>query len=280
MPIEIAVLVLAAAAVHALWNAIVKVSDNSLLTLAAIVLTGSAISLAGTFFVSFPVDAATFLILGAILRCAYYLVLIRAYRSGDFSYTYPLLRGTTPLTVAVLAAVLAGDRLGAPGVLGIALITFGILVLTLEGRSLAGVFSRRAAPAILAGLLVAGFTVMDGMGVRAAADPWDFIVWTLVASGIPLLVYVLLVERGRILPWAARHWRLGILSGLLSTAGLWIVLYALQHAPIAAVTALRETSIVIGAMIGAFRFRDRLGGRRILASVIVLAGISVLQLAP
>jgi drug/metabolite transporter (DMT)-like permease len=277
--LHIALLVLLAAAIHAGWNAFVKVSANSLLTLAAIILTCSAISLAGTAFVGFPEPVAwPYLAVSALFRNLYYVVLIVAYRFGDLSYVYPLMRGTTPFTVAVLAFLLADERPGPGGIAGLALITLGILVLTFFGQSWRSLTFTRIAPSLIAGLLVAGFTVVDGMGVRAVARPWDFIVWLLVLSGVPVALYVLGFQRRQIGPFLAAHWRTALASGALSTLGLWIILYALQHGAMAEIAALRETSIVFAALIGALRLKEPLGTHRVGASLIVLLGIVTLQI--
>jgi drug/metabolite transporter (DMT)-like permease len=280
LQLDLVLLVLLAAAIHATWNALVKVSADRLLTFGAIILTGALVSLAAVPFVSFPASAAwPYLAAAIVLHNVYYIFLILAYRFGDLSYVYPLMRGAVPLAVALIAALVANETPGPGGLLGLGMITAGILILTMFGQRPREFRFAKVAPALFAGLLVASFTVVDGIGVRQSDSPWDFIVWLMLLNGFPIGLYVLGFHWRRVGPFLARHWQAGLLSGALSTLGLWIVLYALERGAMAEVAALRETSVVFAAIIGAVRLKEPLGMRRVGASAVVLFGILILHIA-
>ncbi|MDP6688955.1 MAG: EamA family transporter [Alphaproteobacteria bacterium] len=270
--------VLATALMHACWNAIVKVVSDRLVSLALVNFTHSLIALAVLPFVGLPsAESWPYLIASVLIHQAYYTGLVMQYRFGDLGQVYPLARGASPLMVAAAAWIWAGETLGPGALTAIFLITGGILSLALSGRGQGG--NRQAvAWAMFTALMIAGYSIADGLGGRASGDTLAYIAWLFLLDGLPMPLALPLLRRPRQLADALRrHWRLGFGGGVLSTTAYGAIIWVMSQAPLAMVTALRETSVIAAALIGAILLREPFGGRRILATCLVAAGIAVLQ---
>jgi drug/metabolite transporter (DMT)-like permease len=202
------------------------------------------------------------------------LLLMRCYQVGEFSQVYPLARGISPVLVTVAAALALAERLSGPQLAGVMLIPAGLSCLVFIGR--------RPAPAALAaagatGLVIAAYSTLDGIGVRLSRSPAGYIGWLMTLQGlaIPLAAAVI---RGRALSGQLRGaWAAGLGGGVLSVAAYGLVLWAQTRSPLALVAALRETSIIIGAIIGSLVFREPFGRARIAATVLVVTGIVLIN---
>lgn len=272
------VLVLLAALSHACWNALVKISGDRLVIIAAVNLVGAAIALLALPFVDVPrAEAWPWLITSVLVHLLYYYFLIAQYRAGDLSHVYPLSRGLSPLLVAGAAALLAGEVLPAAAMAGIALSSAGIASLAFEGGP---PWRRDAAPALFAcgtAVVIALYTVVDGIGVRRAGSAPGYIAWLFVLDGLPVALFAAARRRrelGRIL---AREWPRSVLGGALALLAYGLVIWALSLGPMAHVSALRETSVIFAALIGVLALRERFGPRRVLAAVLVSAGLVLLH---
>jgi drug/metabolite transporter (DMT)-like permease len=279
LPLWLAALVLLAALIHAGWNAMVKSSSDRLLTLAVIIAVGSLAALVMTPFVSFPAAPAwPYLVGGILLHNAFYAFMLMSYRFGDLSQVYPLIRGSVPLIVTFLAA-LAVNELPSPNtLLAVAIVSLGIVALIFSGGRAHGIAGRTFVLALLAGFMVAGFTVVDGIGTRMAASPWDFIVWLIVLNGIPITIVAVLSRGDRTVTFLRANWAVTAGGGIVSVLGLAIVLYALSHGPMGHVAALRECSILFATLIGAMSLREPFGLRRTAAASAIVGGVAILQL--
>ncbi|MFD9130607.1 EamA family transporter [Kitasatospora sp. NPDC059571] len=278
-PEAVPLVVLAAALLHAVWNALAHGMADKLAGFAlmntAFVACGALLACAAPLpdRAAWPCLAAS-----AVLQTCYQLLLVRAYRLGDFGQMYPLARGTSPMVVALLAATVLGMPLHGARLLGIVVISLGLAGLAFGG----GLPGRAQLPALATavgtGVLIAGYTVVDGVGVRRAGVASGYIAWMFVAQGV-LMLTVAAALRGRGL-WtaspAAR--RTGILGGVISLTAYGLVVWAQTAGDLATIAALRETSIVIAALIGVIVLRERLGHVRLAASATVLTGIAVLEL--
>ena len=271
-------LVLATALMHASWNAIVKVVSDRLVSLALVNFTHTLLALAALPFVGVPApESWPFLIASVVIHQAYYAGLVMQYRFGDLGQVYPLARGASPLLVAAAAWIWAGEALGTGAVLAILLITGGTLSLALSERGQGG--NRLAvAWALFTALTIAGYSVADGLGGRAAGDTLAYIVWLFLLDGLPMpLILPLLRGREELTASLRRYWLPGLLGGVLSSTAYGVVIWVMSQAPLAMVTALRETSVIAAALIGALFLKEPFGGRRILATCLVALGIAVLQ---
>jgi len=271
-------LVLGAALMHATWNAIVKVVADRLISLTLVNFTHSLIALAFLPFVGLPApESWPYLIASLVIHQAYYAGLVMQYRFGDLGQVYPLARGASPLIVAAVAWAWAGEALAPGALLAILLITGGTLSLAMIGW---GQGSHRQAVtwAMFTALCIAGYSLADGFGGRASGQPLAYIVWLFLLDGLPM-VFLLPWRRSRAQLSASlgRNWRQGLIGGVLSTTAYGIVIWVMSQAPLAMVTALRETSVIAAALIGAYILKEPFGARRILAACAVALGVAALQ---
>lgn len=276
MSLSIFGLVLLAAALHALWNAVIKGAPDTLLTTILVASFGGLIGLASLPFLP-PVSPAAwpYLALSAVLEIVYYTLVAFAYRHADMSRAYPLMRGMPPLLVAIVSALFLGTTLLPLEWAGIALISAGILTMLVGGR---GTGDRRGlAYATCNALVIASYTLTDGLGVRVSGAPVTYTMWIFVLTGVPLFAWALL-RRGDIIAYTRRNWHYGALGGLGTLASYGLVLYAMTAAPIPLVAALRETSILFGTAIAVFVLKEKVTAIRLTAAAIILAGVVVLRL--
>jgi drug/metabolite transporter (DMT)-like permease len=265
--------VIGAGGLHASWNAIAKQVPDRLMAFAWI---GVASAITGGLVLTFTGPPATvaiwFAIASAVIHVGYNLALMNSYRLGAFNQTYPIARGTSPLIVAVGAYFLAGDRLSAVALTGIATLAAGLAGLALS----AGRLTRRDAPAIgaaiVTGLTIAAYTLVDGLGVRRAGDPWAYTALLFALQGPPLTIAAAICRP--VSAWRDRGTvERGLLAGLLCVVAYGVVLWAQTRAPLAEVAAIRETSVVFGALIGLIALGEDFGKRRVAAALVIAAGI-------
>jgi drug/metabolite transporter (DMT)-like permease len=272
--------VLLAAVLHASWNALVKVSGDRLLTQTVIIATGFLLCAPLLPFVALPArESVPFLVASVAIHNVYFLFLLQSYRFGDLSQVYPILRGSAPLVVALLSAPVAAEMLSPTNFAGVLLVGCGILSLSLRGPAEQAYDSRAVSYALGTGLLIAAFTLVDGLGVRRSGNALAFSLWLEAFEVWPLLVFAVLRRRARVLPYLRRHGRQALLGGVMATAAYLLVLSAFSRAPIAAVSALRETSVVMAALIGAIRLREPFGLRRVIAAAVVALGAALINLS-
>lgn len=272
-------LVLLAALLHASWNALIKVSGDRFLTFSAIRLTGSLIALLLVPFVPLPAaDAWPFLIASMFIHNGYYITLLNAYRVGDLSHVYPLARGVAPLTVALLAAFFAGEIPSSGGLAGTVLVSLGIISLMFAGGGVRGAAAKPVALALLTGMFIASYTVVDGLGMRSAGIAMSYIVWLNLGEGIPYVVYAS-VRRQAFGPYLKANWPQTTGGALMVIIAYGLVLYALGQGAMAHVSALRETSVLIATLIGTYMLKESLGAWRIAAAAIIVTGVIVMQVA-
>lgn len=275
LPPAAAAAVLIAAVAHATWNAIAHGSKDRLLTFA--LLGAGGLVLAVPLLLATPAPAAAcwpYLATSVIIHIGYQLLLMRCYRVGEFSQVYPLARGVSPAVVTVAALLLVGERLTAPQLVGVMVIPAGLACLVFIGQR-----PHRAAliAAVATGLTIAAYTTVDGIGVRLSGSAAGYIGWLMTLEGLPIPVATALIRRGALPAQVRGAWRAGLLGGLLSVAAYGLVLWAQTRAALALVAALRETSIIIGAIIGTLVFREPFGRPRVAATVLVVAGIVLLN---
>ncbi len=271
--------VLGAGVLHATWNALLKSSagGDAMLDTAAVVAGSSLWGLLALPFVPIPQpEAWLFIATSSAIHFGYYITLAQAYRSGDLSFAYPLMRGTAPLIVAVLGSIFLRELPSVPMMLGIVLISLGVV-------SIAFVQRRKHAPsaawwAFANATIIAAYTLVDGAGARASGNAFGYVAWLIFLEGIPFLVWVVR-RRGRpALAYLRASTRTGLVGGACSLAAYGIVLWAMTRAPVAAVAALRETSVLFAALMGSFWLKEGFGWRRAAGAASVVAGIAALKL--
>jgi drug/metabolite transporter (DMT)-like permease len=287
IPAYVIAAVLGAALLHATWNALVKgragQGDPQLSTV-LVVAGGALMSALLLPFMSAPAPASwPFIAASSLTQTVYYLLLIEAYRSGDMSHAYPLMRGSAPLLVALLNGILTGERLDGAQWLAVCLICGGVLAMLLAARTPAAQArdsQRRATVFALAtACVIALYTIIDGAGVRRSGAPAAYTMWIFLLTGVTVLAWT---ARGRIraLATLARARPLLLPIGGISTLGSYgIALWAMTLAPVAAIAALRETSILFATAIAALVLRERVGRGRLLAVGLIACGAVAMRLA-
>ncbi|WP_369216287.1 EamA family transporter [Streptomyces flavofungini] len=271
--------VLLAAVTHACWNAIAHHITDKLVGFTLISGGGLLIGALMSPFVPFPAAAAwPYLLFSAALHLAYYALLMRSFKLGDFGQAYPIARGTAPLVVTVLAALFAGEVPDGWQAAGVAVSCAGLTGLALWGIRGSGRRPDWAAltAALATGVSIAGYTVVDGLGVRASGSSLGYIAWLMILEGVGIPLYAAYRWRGSLIPRLRPFATVGLLGAALSVAAYGLVLWAQTRADLAPVSALRESSIIVGAAIGALFFKERFGAPRLLAAGLMVAGIGLM----
>jgi len=272
-------LVLFAAVLHASWNAMAKSGGTPEYSIASYQLFGAMVCLPFLFVLPVPlVESWPMILLSVICHNIYYFTLAKSYRTGDLSQMYPLFRGLAPMMVAVGAIVFAGEWLTAGSLLGIGLISCGLISITLLG----GKFGRISPLALRWGLttsvMIAAYTVTDGIGVRAAGNSISYILWLFVFEPIPICLILLLIDRQGWFGYMRSKPGKIVLGGLASSTAYALVIFAMGLGSMAMVSSLRETSVIFAALIGTLVFREAFGRQRIIAAVVVCAGVVLIKL--
>jgi drug/metabolite transporter (DMT)-like permease len=268
---------LASALIHASWNAALKggtdrVTDSFLVAVGGL-LTGAVLIL---WLGAPPREAWSYLALSVSIHLCYWVALFKGYDSGELSHVYTLSRGTAPLLVALGAAFAANEVPPLVKMTGIALVSSGVMLVGASPNAPL----RATLWALTIGVCISGYSLNDALGARVAGDAVQYLGWTTFLMSIPMIGFAVL-RRGpsRLLTDALlAPWR-GVAIGVISFAGYGLVLWAQTFAPIAQVTALRETSVVFGALIAFLFLRERLGVRRWLGALIVAAGAGLIAFA-
>lgn len=279
LTIGTAALVLLAAVLHATWNAFVKAGSDKVAMQTGVIFFSGLPAVAALPFLPFPAAASwPFLVMSTVVHGVYYVTLINAYRHGDLSQVYPIARGAAPLLVALGAWAFAGEALRASEAAGIAILSIGIISLASPGRIARERELRGVGFALATSVTIALYSVADGLGVRSTPDPMSYIAWLLAIESPILLAVGLWLRRGRFL--AAYRPLLGrlVLGGIAAAIGYGIVIWAMRHAAMAHVSALRETSVVLAAVIGTLFLGEPFGRRRIAAAALVAAGSALMHL--
>jgi drug/metabolite transporter (DMT)-like permease len=271
-------LVLGSAGLHASWNLIVKSEDDKLFSGWLTVLTPSLLLAPALLLVGLPAPAAwPFLVSSAAVHTGYMIALTRAYQHGDLSIVYPVARGLAPLLVALGAPLLLNERLSVVAVLGILLVGGGIAALGLSARrSLAG--GPAVAWAVATAVFIAGYSLLDKAGV-ARAHPVSYIVVLFGCNAAMMAPFVLWRRPRRALVPHEVRWGRQVAGGLLSLGAYLLVLLAMRLTQVSYVAALRETSVVLAAVLGWRVLGEAYGWRRLLTSGVVALGLGLLVTA-
>ena len=307
-PIVLAVLF--GALLHASWNALVKSSTDKALDTVLIHVVGSVIALPLVLWLGWPQpESWPFIAASVTIHIAYYLLLTGAYKNGDLGLTYPLMRGTAPLLVALASVATLGEHLSLAGWLGVLGVSVGVLVLGLPGKrvftsSPSGLGSlgeaaaaethaahlaeiklrnKAIAFALANAVIIAIYTVIDAKGARASGNALQYVVTLFLLDGWPFAVIVL-ARRGRaqwpqVRSYAIQRWPLALGGAVASLGSYGIALWAMTQAPVATVAALRETSVLFAALLGAWLLKEKFTRRRMVGTLTIVAGVMALRLA-
>lgn len=262
---------------HASWNALVKSGGTPEFSIAAYRGAGMLCILALPF-VPLPDPASWWLIAASVaVHNLYYLTLAKAYRSGDLSQVYPLFRGLAPVLVAFGAWVFVGETLSVGGLVGIAVISLGLMSLAVFGRSKGQITSVALGWGVITSVFIAMYTVIDGYGVRQSGNALSYILWLFAFEAVPIVIWLLLKRRAEWFTYLRESAGSIAVGGVISGAAYGLVIYAMSIGAIAVVSSLRETSVIFAALIGAFFLNEPFGKQRIIAASLVAFGIVLLK---
>jgi drug/metabolite transporter (DMT)-like permease len=303
LPLSVTLVVLAAAVTHATWNAIAHGIKDQLLAFGLIGAGGILVAIPLVIVSPLPLSACwPYLLASIVIHVFYNLLLMRSYRHGEFGQVYPLARGTSPLVVTVLAAVFVAERPSAAQVAGVLVVSSGLALLVLAGRT-----GRRAAArvgagggsgggagrgggrgigrtaliaAVGTGLTIAAYTTVDGLGVRLSGSSVAYIGWLMLLESLCVPAWALARRRHELLSGTSRRvLGSGLLAGGLSVLAYGLVLWAQTRGDLAPIAALRETSVIFGAVIATVVFREPFGRWRIAATLLVVIGVLLLNVS-
>lgn len=279
--------ILFAALLHAGWNALVKAGKDAFFTSVLVVSGAGAISLAALPFLPAPAPASwPMLAATTAIHYFYFGLMAAAYRHGDMSLTYPLMRGSAPLLVALASAPLLGEQLTAKQYAAVACISAGIFSMALAHRRPAAAaggaqprHGRAVAYALLNACVIACYTLVDGVGARRSGAPVAYTMWLFVFTAAGLLAWTLLRRRAEFRAYAAAYWRTAALGGAGTLGSYALSLWAMTMAPVAAVAALRETAILFAAAIAVIFLREKITPQRYAAIALIACGAALMRYA-
>lgn len=268
-------LVILSAIAHAVWNSLVKSAGDRALTMVVLRTTGMMAGLLALPFVDWPApESWKWLAVTSVVMFAYYGLLVRSYGVGDMSVVYPLARGLAPVLTTIAAFLAIGEQLGPGQIAAVALISLGIMALSF------GAGASRAAVgfALATGISVATYSFFAGLGVRAAGTVLGFQACLEIITGFGTFCYGLATRRVAFVIYLRRHGATGLLAGVVSVMGFLAYLVAARSLPLGPVSAVRETSVIFGAVLGTIVLKEGFGLRRIAAATLVTVGIVLLAI--
>lgn len=277
MSTEVFLMVLAAAMLHASWNALVKFGNDRLVAISLMAIFSGIISLVGIFFVALPsATALPWLLLSVLFHTGYCLFLSKAYELADFGQIYPIARGVSPLLSALLSWLILTEIPPPLALIGALILVSGVILMAFDGRKGPNKLNLRA---LIYALITAGFTacytLSDGAGSRASIEPLSYILWLFMFNGLAMFAVLWVNRRQQVLREIRNHWRKGFLGGAMQLLAYGIVIWAMKSTPIALVAALRETSVLFAMLIAVWLLKERPSKMRLLASAIIMAGVTV-----
>ena len=272
--------VLLGALLHASWNALVKSRTDTFLVTVLVAGGAGLLSALGLALLPAP-DAASwpYIAVSTVIQLAYYALLVAAYRDGDMSHAYPLMRGSAPLLVALASGPLIGERLGVVQWLAIGCICGGIMALFFTARAKHAGAQRTTIFALMTACTIAAFTLVDGVGVRKSAAPVAYTMWIFMLTGAGLVAWAATRRPGQLAAYARMNMGVMLLGGAANLGSYSLALWAMTHAPVAAVAALRETSILFAVAIAGLVLREKISAQRLAAVALVACGAVAMRLA-
>jgi drug/metabolite transporter (DMT)-like permease len=271
--------VLVAAAMHATWNALVKVQGDRF---ASITLTSLGMTLAALPFLPFvAVPSARiwpWIVASVIIHIGYRLFLVRAYEHGDLAQSYPLARGTAPLITAIGGVFVLSEVPTGLAIIGIVLLSLGTLLMSLRGGHVSAPNRAGVGYALTTSLCIAAYTLVDGSGVRLAETAASYAAWLFVCDGLSAVAIGFYYRGHKLLVATASQWSSGIVAGVLSAAAYAIAMWAMTQAHVASVASLRETSILFAMMISVFALGEKMTAWRGAAALSIVFGVIALRM--
>ncbi len=280
MLIETTVLVLGAALLHAAWNTLVKTAADPLVSVGALSLVTAVPGLLLVLVVPTPtLTALPYLAGSVVLHFGYYLFLVSAYRVGDLSHVYPISRGSAPLLVALGGIVFAQEQLPLLTLFGIVITSIGIMLLAISGVNSKTRNHRSTPRALITGGFIAAYTLVDGLGVREGEVALSYIGWLFLINGLVFGLFVFLRRPAEMLSLWRKDTARVVGGGIAKAVAYGTVIFVMYYSPMAVVATLRETSVIMAALIGVYFLREPAGQLRIVAALLVASGVIAMNLS-
>ena len=275
MTVWVLAAVLAAAFLHALWNALIKLGISKLTSMLILTLVQGGMGFAIALTRSFPDPQVwTWLLASGVFHAAYKLFLAFAYEQGDLSRVYPIARGTAPMVVLVVSALFLADVIAAWEFFGIAILGLGILMMA-RGVLSSGE-SRKLIPfALGSAMATAGYSLVDGLGARVSGDAVAYVGWLFTLDAVFFTPICVALRGPSVIRANRQAWLVGSVAAAASYGAYAIAVWAMTVAPIALVAALRETSILFAVAIGWVFFGERMDKQKALAAALIVTGVIV-----
>jgi len=270
-------LVLFGAALHATWNVIIKAGSDKQLDTLLVICGAAIIAPLALPFVPTPAKASwPYLGASVGIHFAYFILIALAYRTGDLSYAYPIMRGSAPLLTAVVAAVTVREPLSIGAWVGIGLISAGIFTLTGDSWRSGRFPFASTVFGLLNAVVIMTYTIVDGLGIRLSGNAFSYILWLFLLIPIPLLLLTLLTRPKEFRAQIRLRWKAGFFGGMCTAASYGLALWAMTIAPIALVAGLRETSVIFGTVFAGLFLKERFGFLRyVAAGLVTMGGIAI-----
>lgn len=272
------VAVLLAAVLHAGWNSVVKIGLDRKATIVLLAMVQALVAMPLLPFVLAPArEAWGWIIVAAPLHTGYKIFLVEAYARADLSQVYPPARGAAPVLVALFAFFVLGERIDHVTALSLAAISGGICLISLVRKDGSALNGPALFFAIGTAAFTASYTLVDGLGARLAGTASAFILWMVIGDAIGMLVYWRLSVGSYRFRDLSSAWKTGGVGGAMSLGSYWIAVWAFTKAPIAAVAALRESSILFAILIARFVLKEKFGPWCWLSAGAIATGVIMMK---
>jgi len=272
---SIFIIILFAALCHASWSAIIKYNNNRLGIMAITSIVEVVVFFPLTFYVPLPpLIIWYFIISSMILHGLYRLSVVYSYKFGDLSFVYPIARGGSSLSIALITIFFLKDHISLIGFLSIVLVCIGIFLIS---YSKSYKFNYQAFYlAISTAILITTYTLVDGIGIRLTENKFSYLFWMLLLNGVPVLIFSIFSKEKPFKNISVKFIYWGILAGILAILSYGIVVWSMQYIEIAYVSSIRESSIIFATLIGLFILKEKEAKNRIIPAIIVVAGIAII----
>lgn len=271
--------VLSAAVLHAVWNALVKGSGDKAVGMCAIVMGHLPIALVLFPFAPLPnIEAAPYILASICIHFAYQMFLLKSYQLGDLTQVYPIARGSAPMIVAVVSILFLGEQLSNLQLTAVAIIALGIISLALVRRGDGAVNRTAALAALTTGVMIASYSLVDGHGARLSGTAIGYYAWLTFGNVILMGLYFGVTSPDTLRAIPREGSRVFWIGGTASFLAYVLIIWAFTQAPIALVTALRETSIIFALLIGVFFLKEKLSLLKVVSTMLTLIGAALLRL--
>ena len=268
-------LLLIAALSHALCHSILKYNKNPLGILGITSIFEIIVFTPLVLSVPFPTPYIWILIItSALLHGFYRLLVIFSYKYGDLSFIYPIARGSSSLLLAIISLIYLTDKISLWGFIAIIIVCMGLFLISYSDR-LKFNFSAFGL-GVLTAIMITTYTLVDGIGVRHSSNPYSFLYWMLLLNGTPALIASFFFKNNGLRIVNKNLVLTGVAFGILAPLAYGLAVWCMQFLPIAYVSSIREISIIFAALIGLILLKEKTASKRIIPSIFVVIGISIL----